>query len=85
MELLDLSQGPEIADANVRFGSESAIRPGQPNVRSAPKADIREMDILQCDGRPIRPAIGQQFEFGEGFLPVSLRVLHLKVPVVAIS
>ena len=36
---------------------KAVIRPGQPNVRFAPIADIREMDFLQCEGRHFRPAI----------------------------
>jgi hypothetical protein len=35
------------------------------------KADIREIDILQREGRCFRPAIGQQLGFGVGFFPAS--------------
>jgi hypothetical protein len=38
---------------------KAVIQSDQPNVRFAPKADIRGMDILQCDGRRFGPIIGQ--------------------------
>ena len=41
------------------LGQEQPFDPYQPNVRFAPKADIRGMDILQRDGRRFGPIIGQ--------------------------
>jgi hypothetical protein len=49
-----------ITDTKVTaFDPKAVLRPDQPNVRFAPLAAIRKMDILQCEGCRFRPAIGQ--------------------------